>query len=434
MKQPKVVLIYPPSPWLLSDREQSPDNSLSIASFLREKGVNVQFCDLNGMPDNYWFIPYGDIYGITCATPHYSLVMKIAAKLKARQPNALVVLGGFHPTTEPERTLRDIKCDIVIKGEGEQAMLDVVNGKRDRIITAPLIENIDEIPMPAWDLVDMFDYTKIGTYSYIGPTPNMREAKVLTSRGCPFNCSFCAQAIISKRRMRYKSVQRVVDEIKHLHYTYGVDRIGFYDDTLIVDDKRVIELCAGLKKIHDQGILHDWHCLTRADRTDPELFRIMKESGCSHVTYGIETGSQKILDIIEKQTTVEENINAIKIAEAAGLKVRAQMIVGLPGETQETVEETAEFIRKFPKVNFGMHIFVPLPGCEIWNDPDKYNFPIDKDSMFEYYHTIGKRGEVDAAYLHQNPNQIIKWRSYLLEVIGDRNVVKYAEIRAANSE
>ncbi len=431
MKIPKVVLINPPSPWLLSDREHPPDNLLTVAAFLREKGVNIQFCDLNGFPENYWFIPYGDIYGISCATPHHSIVIKIVSKIKARQPNALVVLGGFHPTVEPERTLRDTKCDIVIRGEGERAMLDIINGKRERIVTAPLIENIDEIPMPAWDLVDMHDYVKMGTNSVIGQTPNNKEAKILTARGCPFNCAFCAQAIITKRRMRYKSIGRVIDEIKHVHFTYGIDRVNFFDDTFIVDEKRVIMLCEELKKIHDDGILYDWHCLTRADRTDPELFRIMKESGCSQVTYGIETGSQKILDIVEKQTTVEDNLNAIKIAKEAGLKVRAQMIVGLPGETRETVEETAKFIKEAPADSFGMHIFVPLPGCQIWNNPEKFNFPIDKETTFDYYHTIGKRKEEDAAFLHRNPKEIITWKNYLVNVIGERDIVKFAEIRAS---
>ncbi len=432
--QPKVVLINSPSPWLLSDREHPPDNLLTVAAFLREKGVNVQFCDLNGMPEDYWFIPHGDIYGISCATPHYPLVIKIVEKLKARQPDALVVLGGFHPTVEPERTLRDTKCDIVVVGEGEQAFLDIINGKRDRIVSAPLIEDIDSIPMPAWDLVDMHDYVQMGTNSVIGQTPNNKEAKLQTARGCPFDCAFCAQSIITKRRMRYKSVERVVEEVKHVHYTYGVDRVNFFDDTFIVDENRVRKLCAALKKLHEQGILYDWHCLTRADKTDPELFRIMKEAGCSQVTYGIESGSQKILDVVGKQTTVEENINAIKVAKAAGIKVRAQMIVGLPGETRETVEETAKFIREAPADSFGMHIFVPLPGCRIWKDPEKFDFPIDKDTTFEYYHTIGKRTENDAANLHRNPQDIVAWKNYLVKVMGERDIVKFAEIRAREKE
>jgi radical SAM superfamily enzyme YgiQ (UPF0313 family) len=340
------------------------------------------------------------------------------------------VLGGFHPTVEPERTLRDTKADIAIKGEGEQAMLDIVNGKRERIVTCPLVEDINKIPLPAWDMIDMYDYVKMGTNAVIGPTPNNNEGKILSARGCPFDCGFCAQAAVSKRRMRYKTVERVIEEIKFLNSRYGCDRIYFNDDTFIVDDKRVVELCTALKKIHEQGILYDWHCLTRADRTDPELFRIMYESGCRQVTYGIETGSQKILDIIKKQTTVEENYNAIKIAREVGIKVRAQMIVGLPGETQETVEETAEFLRKAPADSFGMHIFVPLPGCQIWLDPDRYDFPINKDTMFEYYHTIGKRGEEDAAHIHKNPKQIIEWKNYLTKVIGKKNIVKFAEIRA----
>ena len=434
MNHPKVILINPPSPWLISDREIPPGGLLDIAAFLRANNVDITFCDLAGLEEKHWFIPDGDIYGITCATPHYSLVIKIVQKLKQRQPNCLVVLGGFHPTTEPERTLRDTKADIAIKGEGEQAMLDIVRGKRERIVVCPLVDDVNKIPIPAWDMIDMWDYTKMGTNSVIGQTPNNREGNILTARGCPFDCGFCAQAAVTKRRMRYKSVARVVQEVKFLNSRYGCDRIYFGDDTFIVDENRVRELCAALKELHQQGILYDWHCLTRADRTDPELFKIMYEAGCRQVTYGIETGSQKILDIIEKQTTVAENTNAIKIAREAGLRVRAQMIVGLPGETQETVEETAEFIRNAPANSFGMHIFVPLPGCQIWHDPDRYDFPIDKDSTFEYYHTIGKRKEEDAAYLHKNPEQIIAWKNYLTEVIGNRNIVKFAEVRVSDQK
>ncbi|MBI3026895.1 B12-binding domain-containing radical SAM protein [Candidatus Woesearchaeota archaeon] len=431
---PKVVLINPPSPWLLSDREQPPLGLLDIASYLRVNNIDVTFCDLAGFPEKYWFIPDGDIYGITCATPHYSIVIKIIEKIKKRQPDAVVVVGGFHPTVEPERTLRDTKADIAIKGEGEQAMLDIVKGRRERIITCPLVEDINKIPMPAFDMVDMYDYVKMGTNLVIGSTPNNKEAKLMTARGCPFDCTFCAQASVSKRRMRYKTVERVIEEIKFVHKRYGVDRIYFIDDTFIVDDKRVVELCKSLKELHDKGILYDWHCLTRADRTDKELFRLMYQSGCRMVTYGIETGSQKILDIIEKQTTVEENMNAIKLAKEMGLKVRAQMIVGLPGETRETVEESAEFIRKAPADSFGMHIFVPLPGCQIWYDPERFDFPIDKESTFEYYHTIGKREEEDAAYLHKNPQQIIEWKNYLVRVIGERNIVKFAEVRGMEND
>jgi anaerobic magnesium-protoporphyrin IX monomethyl ester cyclase len=427
--RPKVVLINPPSPWLISDREIPPGGLLDLASFLRVNDVDVTFCDLAGFEDKHWFIPDADIYGITCATPHYSLVIQIVAKLKQRNPNCLVVVGGFHPTTEPERTLRDTKADIAIKGEGEQAMLDIVNGKRDKIIVCPLVPDINAIPLPAWDMIDMHDYVKMGTNSVMGPTPNNKEGNVLTARGCPFDCGFCAQAAVTKRRMRYKSVARVVEEVKFLNARYGCDRIYFGDDTFIVNEDRVVELCAALKVLHQQGILYDWHCLTRADRTNPEIFKLMYEAGCRQVTYGIETGSQKILDIIEKQTTVEENINAIKIAKDAGLKVRAQMIVGLPGETSKTVEETADFIKKAPADSFGMHIFVPLPGCQIWHDPERYDFTIDKDSTFEYYHTIGKRKEEDAAFLHKNPQEIVAWKNYLIEVIGNRNIIKFAENR-----
>lgn len=431
---PKVVLIHPPSPWLLSDREQPPIGILEIGAYLRDKHVKVDFCDLAGHPENMWWIPDGDIYGITCSTPQLSLVSKIVKKIKERQPNAVTVLGGFHPTVDPEKTLEETKADIILKGEGVISMYDIVKGKRDRIIEAPLVEDLNKLPLPAFDMVDMYDYVKMGTNLVVGSTPKMREAKLMTAVGCPYDCAFCASRALSQRKVRYKSVERVIKEIKYVQERYDVDRIYFIDDTFIIDNNRVIELCKELKKLHDSGVLHDWHCLSRADRTNREIYDIMYDSGCRMITYGIESGSQKILDLCNKKITVQQNLDAIKVTKEAGLKVRAQMMVGLPGETDETVEESADFIRKAEADSFGMHIFVPLPGCPIWNNPDKFNFYINKDLTFDYYKTIGKRGEKDAAYLHKNPEQIIKWKDYLVKVIGDRNIVKFAEHRSKELE
>jgi len=422
----KIVLINPPSPWLICDRDMPSQGILNIAAFLREKGIDVSIADLAGLPEKYWFIPDADIYGITCVTPQFPYVRKIAERIKNRQSDALVVIGGVHPTVLPQMTLEKIKCDIVVRGEGELAMLEIVNGRRDRIIEGKLIENLDEIPFPAWDMIDIYDYQKIGTNSFFGPTKNSREGYIQTGRGCPYNCAFCSQAYFTKRIVRYKSIGRIIAEIKFLMGRYKCDRFYFFDDTFIIDEKRVSNLCDELKKM--KGL--DWHCLSRADRTNLELYIKMKEAGCVGITYGIESGSQKILDIINKRTTVEENINAVKIAKGAGLKVRCQIIVGLPGETEETIRETEDLIKKSPADAWGIHIFIPLPGSDIWEHPEKFNFKIDKSTDFTYYHTIGKMGENEGANLHQNPEQIIEWKKRLEKVIGDKDIHKYAQVRS----
>jgi radical SAM superfamily enzyme YgiQ (UPF0313 family) len=429
-KKIKVNLINPPSPWLICDRDMPSQGILNIAAFLREKGVDVTVTDLAGLPEQYWFIPDADIYGITCVTPQFTYVKKIAEKIKNRQPDTLVVIGGVHPTVLPEMTLEKIKCDIVVRGEGEIAMFEIVNGRRDRIIDGQLIENLDDIPFPAWDMIDIYDYSKIGTNSFFGPTKNNKEGYIQTGRGCPFNCAFCAQAFFTKRKVRYKSIPRIISEVKLLMDKYKCDRFYFFDDTFIIDKRRVLSLCDELAKI--KGI--DWHCLSRADTTDLELYRKMKAAGCIGITYGIESGSQKILDIVNKGTTIEQNLEAIKVAKEAGLKVRCQVIVGLPGETEETIKETEELIRKSSADTWGIHIFVPLPGSDIWEYPEKFNFPIEKNTDFSYYHTIGRRNEDEAANLHQNPRQVIEWKNHLEKVIGNKDIHKYAEARIEKSE
>ncbi len=419
----KVILINPPSPWLISDRDMPAQGILSIAAYLRENKVDVTLVDLAGLPEKYWYIPDGDIYGIGFVTPQYPYAKKIIQKIRERNPKQLIVLGGVHPTILPERTLKETNCDIIVRGDGEKTMLEIVKGRRDKIITAPLIENIDELPMPAWDMIDAYDYFKIGTNSFYGDTKNNMEGYVQTGRGCPFNCAFCAQKYMTKCRIRYKSTENVIKEINYLKDNFGCDRFYFFDDNFIIDKKRVEKLCEQVSKI--KGI--DWHCLSRVDMADYDLYVKMRKAGCKGVCYGIESNSQKILDNANKRTTAEQNRNAIETAKKAGLKVRNQVIVGLPGETDETVEETAELIRTSQSDTWGVHIFVPLPGSDIWENNEKYNFPIDKNTDFSYYKTIGGKDENDAAKLHKNPEQIIKWKQYLIEVAGDKDIARFAE-------
>lgn len=333
-------------------------------------------------------------------------------------------MGGVHPTVLSEQTLRDTKCDIVVRGEGELGMLDVVRGRRDRIINSGLIKDLDALPLPAWDMIDIYDYNKLGTNSFYGATKNNMEGDIQTSRGCPFNCAFCAQASMTQRKVRFKSAKRVLEEIEHLRSRYRCDRFYLYDDSFIIKKDRVEELCSEFEKI--EGI--DWHCLARVDRADLELFKKMKKANCRGICYGIESNSPVVLKNINKKTTPEMNERGINLAKEAGLRVRCQVIVGLPGETWESVKETEKLIRNTDADTWGVHIFVPLPGCAIWMDPKKYNFHFDNsDTSFEYYQTIGKQGDHTSAKLHKNPEQVIEWKNYLLSVVGKKDIAQYAE-------
>tara|TARA_Y100000310_G_C20454254_1_gene702265 strand:- start:129 stop:878 length:750 start_codon:yes stop_codon:yes gene_type:complete len=226
---------------------------------------------------------------------------------------------------------------------------------------------------------------------------------------------------ISKFRVRYRDENDIIAEMKFLIERYGINRFYIFDDIFIIDKRQVFRVCdkfEELQKTHP----FDWHCLARTDIYDPEIYPRMYKAGCRQVTFGIEHGSDTILKRIEKGTTRAENIRSIKAARDAGMRVRAQMIVGLPGETEETVEENATFMKEAPAHSYGVHIFVPLPGSPVWNDPKRFNFRFKKDTTFKHYQTIGKPGEWASNQIHYNPEEIAKWANYLREVAGERNV------------
>ena len=412
----KVILINLPSPWLISDRDTTPNGILYIAAYLRKKGIPVSITDLAGLPEEHWLIPDADIYGISITTPQYPYALKVVRKLKKRQ-DCKIILGGAHPVILPEKTSRETGVDHIIVGEGEKAMERICLGKeKRRIVYEPLIKDIDEIPAPAVDLIDIYEYLSIGTNAYIAGAK--REAYIQTARGCPYNCAFCCQRNIWRGKVRNRSLKKVMEEVDNYLKRYKVDQIYFNDDTFILDEKRVYALCKEMKK---RKVV--WHCLSRADRVNPKILKKMYSSGCRALTYGIESGSDKILKLMNKMTNAKTGYGAVCMAKNAGLKVRAQMIVGFPGETDETIKETAKFIKKTPADAWGFHAFVPFPGCDVWNNPKKYNFKI-KSRNFGNFHTIGKPGEWKAI-IHPQADKVRKWLKFLISIANKKNIFYY---------
>lgn len=425
----KVVLINLPSSWLISDRDMPPLGILSIAAYLREQDVEVEVYDLAGMPAHAWHIPYGDIYGFSVVTPQVAVAGKVTKLLKTRQPNAVVVAGGIHPTVLPAETLQDTGVDVVVVGEGERVMYGLTRDLSviPDYVPPPVIRETDllevtRLPRPAWDMVDFFDYAQIRTNSFLGPTRNNREGYVQTSRGCPYHCAFCAQHNITRRRVRYRTLTQVITEIEWKKETFGCDRFYIFDDTFTLDKQRVKDFCRLIRQIPDI----DWHCLGRTDLADASLYETMQEAGCKGICYGIESGSDLILNRMNKGTDKQTNLRAIQIAKEAGLKVRAQIIVGFPGETWHTVLETGRFIEEAPADVWGLHYFVPYPGSDVWENPEKYGVEFSRD--FSKYHTIGRPGEVEPV-LNGNTTLVKNYYEFLRKVVGDKDISFHAELK-----
>lgn len=355
----KVTLVCPAK----KSVPKPPINLAYIASFLEKHEVDVTIVDRiagqNVESELRRLNP--DIVGITAMSPWAHDAYEVSDFVK-KNLNAKVVMGGVHSTVMTDEALEHV--DIVIKGEGEHAMLDVVKGKSNEKVTSmPYIKNLDDLPMPAYHLLDM-EYYLSSKDAIIGMSID-RVATMVTSRGCPYRCVYCYNSKYPAP-VQYHSPQRVVDEIIFLKEQYNINGITFLDDEFIANKKRIKKIC----ELMIENELHKikWECQANSRFADQELFKIMRKAGCVSMQFGFESGSQRILDYLKKgKNTVEQNKEAIKICKKVGIKVRGLFMIGSPTETIEDIEATERFIDENEIGYVEVYLTLPLPGSEIWD-------------------------------------------------------------------
>ena len=358
-----------------------------IASYLRENNVQVKIIDCTPLHltirDLADVIRKEDptIIGISSTTPIISKSREIADMVKKVRPDVTVILGGPHATAQGKEILAASKSiDIAVVGEGELTMLDLVNEleKRDMNLenvmgiiykeqdkicvnkSRPLIENLDELPFPARDLLPMNKYKPSIKWYYRMPFTTM-----FTSRGCPFNCIFCDSHLTFGRRTRFRTAQNVVAEIEEVVAKWGVKELIFYDDTFTLNKKHVNEICELILK---KDIDITWGGLARVDTIDEKLFKKMKNAGCHIISFGIESGSEEMLRIIKKKITLQQAEKAIELTKKVGIESAASFILGIPGETHETLQKTIDFAKKIDPTYAEFFNAVPFPGTELYQN------------------------------------------------------------------
>lgn len=345
---------------------QEPLNLGFIASYLQAHDVEVMIIDeLSGDDVMRSLVHYGpDIVGITATTPLIPDAYRIADW--CREKGIYTVIGGVHATVLPEEALQH--ADIVVKGEGEIAMLDIVrnNNISGRIIQRPFIRDLDEIPPVDRRLMNMDFYLRTKdrlqeTYLYFVPA-HVPTAAMLTSRGCPYDCVFCHN-IWRGMPYRLNSAQRVVSEMKDLIALYGVKAIFFIEDNLFLNKNRLREICTLIKQ---EKIDIIWGGNARVDGIDAEILAIAREAGCRQVTFGFESGSQRILDVLNKKTTVQQNKKAIELCRHAGIIPQGTLMIGNPTETREDLDETVKFVQENNIESVGVCLTTPYPGTKLW--------------------------------------------------------------------
>lgn len=320
-----------------------------------------------------------DIVGISSVTPTVPFMLSVAEKIKAcSDKKTLIVAGGPHPTIFPDAILAHDAIDVVVRNEGEDSFRELADthaGNRDfenikgisyknkgSVVhneNRPYISDLDKISPPAYELLPMELYSAPPHWLVAEPA-----YQIITSRGCPFRCTFCGIKTLGKA-LRSRSVSGVISEIDFLYSNYGAREIMFVDATFPLNKNYGMEFCREFIKSGMNKKIR-WVTETRVDIADEALLKQMYEAGCRVICYGIESGSEKMLKAIKKNITLLQARDAIRLAKRAGLEVCASFIIGLPGESEHDMRQTIDFIKSvdidYPKIN----LLVPYPGSEIY--------------------------------------------------------------------
>lgn len=374
-----VLLIYPRYTY---PRKNPPLGLAYLASFVRKEGYNPLIIDLN--IDNYSDDKISDIVrefdplvtGISFMTNQYGECLRLAALIKSSSESTCIVAGGPHVSALPEEILRECpSIDFTVIGEGEVTFLELINaigsGKKHfhnisglcfsdngeiiRTGARALIEDVEAVPFPAWDLI------KANKYSVFSIQEGNTFA-LLSSRGCPNRCIFCDSHTVFGREFRARSAQNIFAEIEFLHRKYGMTKFDFVDDMITLKKERVLELC---RLIKESGIPFKWMANARVNTVDKGMLREMKESGCIRIDVGVESGDPAVRKIARKGTTNEQIINTHKWAREAGIQIGAFVMVGNLGETMESVKMTAGLLKDIGE-DVMISIACPFPGTELY--------------------------------------------------------------------
>ncbi|MFH0799369.1 MAG: radical SAM protein [Pseudomonadota bacterium] len=416
MKKNNTLLIIPPFTDIIYSHSKikagvpgSPFlNMAIIASDLRSHGISVRILDLNLCVDYKRELKRTldeyepEFAGITFVTPLYGVMREVVSTIKAHNKAITVVAGGAHASAMPEDTLNSTLIDIVVIGEGDRTLSQIILSHNISDIkgigykslggiklTGPsaIIEDMDLLPLPAWDLFDLSRYVSPRFMARRNPAGWLE-----TSRGCPFECCYCNKSVFG-RRFRSKSPARVIVEIKHM-LSSGFKEIHIVDDMFTTDVSRVKAIC---DEIIGEKLEFPWATVTgiRVDKGDQEMFDLMRSAGCYRVYFGIESGDQNVLNGIGKKISLEQVVGAIAMAKKANLETCGFFMFGLPGETEETMKKTTRLACSLGLDWAKASIMVPLPATKIFQelekagkiklcDWDKYNLYLPADEIYDH--------------------------------------------------
>ena len=399
-----VLLVVPPAPSVYAkEAARTPEYSSPplglcyLAAVLRDNGFRVAIADLHQgekQPEDVVACcrPRNPkVVGITASTPSYPNALRVSRFVKAWNPDAVTVLGGPHATGVAEDCGKEWSLDYVCVGEGERSFLQLVSallrGKEDPTKTVGFVHqtngrlihtgipcrvtDLDTLPMPARDLLDLNSYHQKGA--------------IISSRGCPIGCNFCSCAAIAGNTYRVHGIPRVLEEIQHLKDQYGLRFFDFHDDTFNLDGERVLDFCHELR---ERAMNVEWGCFCRAAQMTSEMARAMAGAGCRVIQYGVEAGSDESLQNLHKQTLVRQVEDAVSWACKAGIEqVVCGFIVGHAHDTEADVKATIDLGLKLARLGatrLTLSLLTPYPGTEVYEHREELGIKLICDEWEQY--------------------------------------------------
>lgn len=381
-----ILLINPPRSsikqgniWKTINRSLPSLGLAYIAAYLEKIGEKVLILDIDAEGINF-----DELYqklkdssvryvGITATTVQVNSALYIAGKIKGFDPSIKIIFGGPHPHIFTEEILALPEIDFVVRGEGEETVGELLQGRPQEDIAGlsykkgskimhnkprPPIANLDSLPFPARHLLPMKKYRpSAGRYR------RLPAASMIATRGCPGKCTFCYTDILGPV-IRFRSANNILEEIKLLKKDYGIMEISFYDDTFTANKSMVSQLC---EMMLSENIDLSWSCLSRVDCVDDNILKIMKRSGCHMISYGVESADEDILKNINKKISLEKVKEAVLITKKAGIDAQTSFMIGNPGETEESAKKTINFVLELDPDIFIYNIATPFPGTKMFN-------------------------------------------------------------------
>ena len=430
----------------------APLNLGYLASYVREKkpSFKIDILDCEALALSYdqtkkyldSFNP--DVVAITMTTPAYEHVVHVADITKDLNKKISVIVGGPHPTALPEETLTEKSIDFAIIGEGEITLLELLeyiersdtsyaqikglaykdaSGEIKKNEKRELIQNLDSLPFPAKDILPVNNYYLPATKRITGGV----STNMVTSRGCPFNCTFCMAKTVWGRQTRFRSIKNVVDEIEDVIKKYNVMDFTFHDEFFTANRSRVLEFCNEIKK---RKINIKWFCQARCGTVDEEMLKIMKDTGCEKIGFGFESGDEGVLKLMQKSNNLAKAKESADLCKRVGIKVVGAFIIGYPGETKETIKKTIKFAKEINPDTAAFFIAIPYPGTELFRLAMEKNYIKKPINWKEFAPLSNQMPPMQIPNITPNELVALKKKAYRSFYLRPRYIIrKLSEIR-----